>query len=80
MKRGEVFSFIDGTLRVKIDGYGEQNGWGQFVFDEKQVEFTPHEEDSGSSLVVDVPKSELIELRDFLNRLFPLAATHGDGK
>lgn len=80
MKRGEVFSFVDGTLHVKIDGYGEQNGWGQFVFDEKQVEFTPHEEDSGSSLAVDVPKSELIELRNFLNRLFPLSATDREGK
>lgn len=72
MKRGEVFVFLDGTLFVKLDGHGAEKGWGQFVFDEKQIEHVPHEEDRGYSIAVDIPPSELIELRNFLNRLFPV--------
>ena len=68
VKRGVIFSFLDGELRIKLRGHGEQDGWGQFIFDEKQVEIVPHEERDGASHVVDIPKSELIALRDFLIR------------
>lgn len=71
LKRGEVFVFLDGSLTVKLSGYGEESGWGQFSFDSKQVEKVPYEERDGYAIVVDLPNSELRELRDFLNRLFP---------
>lgn len=71
IKRGEVFVFVDGQLRIKTEGHGDENGWGEFIFDEEQVEIVPHEECSGCSHVIEIPRSELIALRDFLNRAFP---------
>lgn len=71
LKRNEVCVFLDGSLTIKVEGHGEQNGWGQFSWDEQQVEFVPYDEKSGCALNFDIPKSELIELRDFLNRIFP---------
>lgn len=71
LKRGAVFSFLDGSISIKLEGYGERNGWAELVFDEKQVNFVPLDDREGSSLLIEMPKSELIELRDFLNRTFP---------
>lgn len=74
MKHGHIFSFLDGTLFVMGKGY-DQPGWGQFSFDEEQAEFIPHEEKDGCRLVIDIPPSELIALRDFLNKRFPASAS-----
>lgn len=52
LKRSVVFVFDDGQLRIKLEGYGVANGWGEFAF-------------------IEVPPSELIALRDFLNRTLP---------
>lgn len=76
MKKQKVFMFVDGSLSIKVDGYEWQNGWGQFSWDEVQVEMVPHEERSGCSMVVDITRTELIDLRDFLNRVFPPSAVN----
>lgn len=72
LKRNEVLALLDGSLTIKMDGHGETIGWGEWSFDERQVEIVPHDDDSRSSMVIETPKSELIELRDFLLRIFPL--------
>lgn len=64
MKRGEVLSFDDGVLTVKMSGYGAGNGWATLAFNEKQFEL-----DDDGYQIVEIPPSELYELRDFLNRI-----------
>lgn len=66
LKRNEVLSFDDGLLIVKMSGHGQANGWATLAFDEKQFEL----DDEGYQ-VVEIPPSELFELRDFLNRILP---------
>jgi len=64
LKRGEILSFDDGQLRIKTAGHGPQNGWGEFTFHERQIEI-----DADGFASIEVPPSELIALRDFLNRV-----------
>lgn len=73
MKRRETLSFDPGTLSVRISGYGAQNYSAEFIFDWNLVDHRPNEEDSGSYVAIDLPHSELIAIRDFLNRVIPLA-------
>lgn len=71
LKRGEVLVFDDGQLRIKVSGYGREDGWGEFSFHERQIEYDPD-----GFAVIDVPGSELIALRDFLNRVLPTDCAH----
>lgn len=64
LKLSEVLSFDDGILTVKMSGHGASNGWATLAFNEKQFEL----DDEGFQ-VVEIPPSELFELRDFLNRI-----------
>lgn len=64
MKHGEIFCFDDGQLRIKTSGHGSQDGWGEFTFHERQIEL-----DADGFASIEVPPSELIALRDFLNRV-----------
>lgn len=64
LKRNEVFVFDDGILTVKIAGHEHGNGWGEFAFHERQVEI-----DADGYHKVEIPPSELRELRDFLTRV-----------
>lgn len=73
MKRRETLSFDPGTLSVRISGYGAQNYSAELIFDWNLVDHRPNEEDSGSHVAIDLPHSELIAIRDFLNRVIPLA-------
>src|SRR5690242_19604134 len=72
LKRNEVLSFDDGLLTVKMSGHGVGNGWATLSFNEKQFEL----DDEGYQ-VLEIPPSELFELRDFLNRVLP-AKRRGD--
>ena len=64
LKQSEVFSFDDGLLTIKVSGHGRANGWGSFAFHERQVEI-----DADGFHTVEIPPSELRELRDFLDRV-----------
>lgn len=64
LKRGEVLSFDDGLLTVKMSGYGGADGWGELAFHERQVEI-----DADGFHKFEIPPSELRALRDFLNRV-----------
>lgn len=70
LKRSEVLSFVDGTLTIKASGHAV-NGWGVLVFDEEQIEIKPHEEKDGGYVEIEIMRSELRALRDFLNRVLP---------
>ncbi|MEJ0092776.1 MAG: hypothetical protein WDN46_10085 [Methylocella sp.] len=69
LKRGEVLSFVDGVLTVNISGYGSNNGDGYLGFHDDNLS---HEEDGIRR--AKIPNSELVAIRDFLNRVLPLAA------
>ncbi len=64
LKRNEVLSFDDGLLTIKISGHGDANGWGVLAFHERQVEIDPD-----GFHTVEIPPSELRELRDFITRV-----------
>lgn len=63
LKRNEVFVFLDGTLTIKQSGHGKANGWAELSIRETQIEW----EDGRA--VVELPPSELRDLRDFLDRV-----------
>jgi hypothetical protein len=66
MKRRECLSFVDGVLTVKTTGYGPENGDAHISFNEDAL----FVEDDGSRWAK-IPASELLEIRDFLNRILP---------
>ncbi|MEJ0094508.1 MAG: hypothetical protein WDN46_14050 [Methylocella sp.] len=69
LKRGEVLSFVDGVLTVNVSGYGSNNGDGYLGLHDDNLSY---EEDGIRR--AKIPNSELIAIRDFLNRVLPLAA------
>lgn len=71
IKQSAVMCVDGASLTVRRSGYGEHDGSGFFVFDEDDVEWQPHDEKAGCYLEVKLARSEMIELRDFLNREFP---------
>lgn len=79
MKQLKTLAFVEGALTIKARGYGAQNGWGELVFDEGQIDIRPNEEKDGSHAVIEIAHSELIALRDFLNTTLPLAP-HDDSE
>lgn len=70
LKRSEVLSFVDGTLSVKMSGYGRADKWGVLKFDEEQIETKPHDDRNGNYIEIEIPPTELLEIRDFLSRIF----------
>lgn len=70
LKQSTVLAFDDGLLMIKQSGHGDANGWGELAFHERQVEIDPD-----GFHKVEIPPSELRELRDFLNRTLPAAET-----
>jgi hypothetical protein len=71
MKYSHCFSFKGGYLEVKTIGYGDKDGSGVFVFTEEEANWEAREERSGCDIVLTCAKSEMIELRDFLNCMYP---------
>lgn len=61
IKENNVLSFMDGLLTIRMKGHGRANGWGEFAFHERQVEI-----DAEGYHKVEIPPSELREIRDFL--------------
>lgn len=70
-KFSEAFCFHDGSLMVKISGHGDSDGSGFIAFDDNALEYEPHEDNSGTTRFQNIPKSEMVALRDFLNRVLP---------
>jgi hypothetical protein len=72
LKYSHSFTFDGGFLEVKTSGHGDKDGSGLFVFDEETVNWEAREERSGCDLVVTCAKPDMIDLRDFLNRMYPI--------
>ena len=66
LKRNQVFVFDEGTLTIKLEGHGKQDGWSELAFHDRQVEV-----DANGYHIVEIPPSELRALRDFLNKVLP---------
>jgi hypothetical protein len=66
LKRSETLCFDDGQLTIKVSGHGPTDGWGKLAFKDEQVEI-----DADGYHLVEIPPSELREIRDFLNRILP---------
>lgn len=66
LKYNSVFVFADGALTIKRSGHGKADGWATLSIPEDQIEWK-----DGHALV-EVPPSELRELRDFLTKEFAL--------
>lgn len=73
MKRNHVFCFEPATLTLFQEGHGEKNGSAELTIDERYASVIPHTDSEGSYISVKIPRSELIELRDFLNKTIPSA-------
>lgn len=67
MKKSATLGFEGGMLSIRIAGHGEKDGSGFFQFEAADAEWLQHDESSGSYLRFEVEKSELIELRSYLN-------------
>ena len=70
-KSSQALSFLGGVLVVTTDGSGEDDGSGHIALDEAELRREPNEKAAGYTSWVNVPKSELLALRDFLNERFP---------
>ena len=68
LKYNSVFVFADGKLTVKRSGHGRGNGWATLSIPERQIYW----EDGCAE--VEIPPSELRQLRDFLTAELALAA------
>lgn len=79
-KYTHCFSFLGGCLNVKTSGYGKQNGTGEFVFSEDELEWDTNDETGRVSRWIKVEASELLAIRDFLNARFPPQAEAKGGE
>lgn len=70
LKRGQVLVFEGGTLTVNESGYGNRDGAGCLSFREDDLEWDA-DPASAATRYVNLPKSEIIAIRDFLNKMFP---------
>lgn len=68
LQRNHVLVFEGGTLTVKSTDKPVSERWGALVIDATLPSWE-HEH-----ATIEFPPSELIALRDFLNKIFPLAA------
>lgn len=66
--------FEAGTLYVYQSGYGERDGDGYFIFNDDDLDWEQDQESGEDYRIAKVDNSDLLGLRDHLNRLFPPAA------
>lgn len=68
LKRSRAFSFDPGTLTVREKGFGDQDGSGYFCFKEDDLDWEQDSESGRNYVIINIGKSEFIELRDFLDK------------
>jgi hypothetical protein len=69
LTKGAVLSFEGGSLHIHQSGPRAEPGSGYFIFDENDVQWVAHDEKEGCYLEVKVARSEMIELRNWLNEV-----------
>jgi len=67
MKEVGVFCFDGGQVQIRLAGHGDRNGSGFFQFEEADITWQEHDDSGRQYLRVELPHSELIALRDYLN-------------
>lgn len=65
MAYSHIFGFTPGELMIRSDGSG------CLAFDEEDIDWDRAEDRRGNIVKVELPASELIAIRDFLNKQFP---------
>jgi hypothetical protein len=69
--------FDGGSLHIYQQGYGERDGDGYFIFKDDELDW---EQDDGTDYrIVKLDNSDILFIRDHLNRLFPPSETGGEG-
>lgn len=63
LKQNTALSFDGGLLTIKLAGHGDANGWATLAIPDDQVDI----DEEGYS-VIEIAPSELVELRDFIDR------------
>jgi hypothetical protein len=71
MKSSVAFGFEPGTLCIYRSGHGDKDGAGHIAFNEDKIQWEAHEDDAGHTVWVPIARSELLAIRDFLNKEFP---------
>lgn len=61
-----VFYFVGGMLTIRLTGFGPKDGSGYFNFDEDDVLQLSHDDREGGYIEVQISRSELLELRDWI--------------
>lgn len=59
--------FEGGILHIKIAGYPGEEGSGELVVKEDDLDFPLHHEDEGYR-ILKLPRSELEEIRDYITK------------
>lgn len=70
MKYGASFQFEGGSLAVRRSGYGEKNGGATLAFKDSDLEYDFDRSDTATRWI-EIGPSEVIAIRDFLNKEFP---------
>jgi hypothetical protein len=69
--------FDGGSLHIYQQGYGERDGDGYFIFKDDELDW---EQDDGTDYrIVKLHNSDILFIRDHLNRLFPPSEIGGKG-
>lgn len=71
MKYSATLVFEGGSISFRRSGHGEKDGGARFTFKEDDLEHEYDDTGFGGTRWVDIEKSEMIELRDFLNKELP---------
>lgn len=72
LKYRPTLSFCEGLIDIRLKGYGEQDGSGHISFKDDDLEWGDGEDSHWRYM--NLPKSELEAIRDFLNEWLPKAS------
>ena len=70
LRTGSILEFWGGSVEIKRSGY-PNNGDGALTFNDDDLEWEHCVDREGSYRSINIKKSELVSIRDFLNRELP---------
>lgn len=78
LKTRPVLVFSEGLIDIRSTGYGDQNGSGHISFKDDNLEWGDGE--NHNYRFMNLPKSEMEAIRDFLNEWLPAASVEVVGR